>query len=198
MTNKLFGLKVTHEQQSNMGNSIADVVFIGDKPTLKQFIDYVVESSKDEYGEIAIVKDKSRILNDYGKAKYGYGKLNRIDQGMQQKANCKIKEATCWFSWCVYDYYVVLEESHCCTSCEHRERCEQDGRLIHYNEVNDIVKDQHAMLAVGRLCPLDYGGSDGAFDFERDMYAKIMQSKPLLDKAFDAIVELMQAVGGER
>lgn len=47
-----------------------------------------------------------------------------------------------------------------CSNCEHRIECVEDGRLIEYTQITDLLRDEHAMLKNGRMCPLDYRFTD--------------------------------------
>ena len=101
-------LDTLHEQQSNYGSSVANLVFYGGNPTFSEFCDFIAENSKDEWGEICVVKSCRLILQDNNdQVEYSYGKLK--NKPKEEYADRRIKKGTCWYSWNNYSYYVELE-----------------------------------------------------------------------------------------
>ena len=101
-------LDTFHEQQSNYGSSVANLVFHGGNPTFSEFCDFIAENSKDKWGEICVVKNGRLILQDNpDQVEYSYGKLK--NKPKEEYADRRIKKGTCWYSWNNYSYYVELE-----------------------------------------------------------------------------------------
>ena len=48
-----------------------------------------------------------------------------------------------------------------CALCENFERCRAEHRLVVWTESQDIVKDAHATLRLGELCPIREVKNDG-------------------------------------
>ena len=104
-----FELDTIHHQQSNMGSDVSNLVFHGDIPTYAEFVDFIAKNSTSEWGEISVVKNCRLILKDnLDRVEYSYGKL--LNRPKEEYANRKIKNGTCWSSWCAYDYYLELED----------------------------------------------------------------------------------------
>ena len=81
-----------------------------------------------------------------------------------------------------------------CSNCEHRERCAEDGRLIWYNISTDTFVNEHAILNIGRTCPLNYHSID-SFELARGIEKAIAELNLCTEQ--DASWETMEQFMGE-
>ena len=81
-----------------------------------------------------------------------------------------------------------------CSNCEYRAKCAEDGRLIEYYLLTDTFVNEHAMLDIGRTCPLKYHSID-SFELARGIEKTIAEINLCTEQ--DASWETMEQFMGE-